>query len=188
MSRWTNKHVKKSSEIMLDKMKNKRFSNLFEVLDSNGDGLISAQKIDISTLRPEVLECLMPLFWEMEEMGQTLDWGEFINALKRLYNTLSVTEKNELLATSHKWEVERENYKIEPSFEPKINPRSQKIARGRFNEGESIENYLVRKRNELDEKLQKIRHSKKNDDLKGWTFHPQIYYGPNDLSNLIAGK
>ena len=103
----------------------------------------------------------------MEEIGQTLDCSEFIDALKRLYNTLSITEKNQLLATSHKWDVERENYVVHPPFEPKINARSQRMAQDRLKQGESIEDYLVRRRSEMDKKLQKIRNSKKNDDLKG---------------------
>jgi len=161
------KHCKKSSEVLLEKMKNKRFSDLFEILDSNGDGLISAQKIDISNLKPEVLEAMMPLFCEMEEMGQTLDCREFTDSLKRLYTTLSVTEKNQLLATSHKWDLEREMNQIEHSFEPHINKRSKRMASNRMLEGEAIEDHLVRKRNELDDKLNRIRHRKRNDELKG---------------------
>ena len=52
------------------------------MLDSDGDGLISAQKIDISVLTPEILEIFTPLFCEMEEMGQTLDIEEFVDASK----------------------------------------------------------------------------------------------------------
>lgn len=52
-------------------------------------------------------------------------------------------------------------------------------------EGETIEDHLVRKQLELDERLTKIRDSKKNDDLKGCTFHPQIYSGPSELSYMM---
>lgn len=65
-------HNQKSEEI-LEKMKERRFGDLFRLLDSNADGLISAQRIDISKLHPAVVQILTPLFSEMEEMAQTLD-------------------------------------------------------------------------------------------------------------------
>jgi len=44
-----------------------------------------------------LLEVLTPLFCEMEEMGQTLDEEEFIDAAGRLYESVSLPEKNALL-------------------------------------------------------------------------------------------
>ena len=49
--------------------KKKRFEEIFTMLDSDGDGLISAQKIDISVLSSTVLEIYTPLFCEMEDMN-----------------------------------------------------------------------------------------------------------------------
>jgi hypothetical protein len=64
-------------------------------LDSDHDGHISAQKIDITDLSPELLEIMTPLFCELEELGkgdtnageeeETLDIEEFVDALGRLY-------------------------------------------------------------------------------------------------------
>lgn len=66
-------------------------------MDSDGDGKISANRIDIGTLQSDILEVLTPLFVEMEEMGQTLDEEEFIDALGRLYDSVTVPEKNILI-------------------------------------------------------------------------------------------
>ena len=100
------KYWKKSSEMLLEQMKYKRFLTLFQMLDSNGDGLISAQKIDISTLSPDVLEIMTPLFWEMEELGQTLDWEEFIDASKRLYNSfIDLKSRGIIKEVNEKWKV-----------------------------------------------------------------------------------
>jgi hypothetical protein len=43
------------------------------MLDSDCDGQISAYKIDISNLDPQILEVITPLFVEMEDLGVTLD-------------------------------------------------------------------------------------------------------------------
>lgn len=53
----------------MERMKIQKFSELFKKLDSDGDGSISAQRIDISGLCPDLLEVLTPLFCEMEELG-----------------------------------------------------------------------------------------------------------------------
>ena len=37
---------------------------------------------------------LSPLFVEMEELGMTLDRDEFVDAAKRLYDTVSLPEKD----------------------------------------------------------------------------------------------
>ena len=63
------------------------------MLDSDWDGIISAEKIDISQLPSEVLEIFTPLFWEMEDLEQTLDLEEFIDASMRLYDTLKHLDK-----------------------------------------------------------------------------------------------
>lgn len=66
-------------------------------MDSDGDGQISANRIDITKLSPELLEVLTPLFCEMEELGQTLDEDEFIDAAGRLYEAVPLPEKNIIL-------------------------------------------------------------------------------------------
>jgi len=58
---------------------------------------VSANKIDISCVSPELLEVMSPLFCEMEELQQALDQEEFVDALGRLYDSISLPEKEKLL-------------------------------------------------------------------------------------------
>jgi len=44
-----------------------------------------------------MLEVLSPLFAEMEEMNQTLNEDEFFDACGRLYDSITLPEKNALL-------------------------------------------------------------------------------------------
>lgn len=67
------KFTQSKTKNLMQLKKEKKFSEIFSMLDSDGDSLISAQKIDISVLTPEVLEIFTPLFCEMEELAQTLD-------------------------------------------------------------------------------------------------------------------
>ena len=43
----------------------------------------------------------------MEEMSQTLDEDEFIDAVGRLYDTLSVLDKNKILKLKDKWNANK---------------------------------------------------------------------------------
>lgn len=62
---------------IFERRKEEAFLQIFAWLDSDGDGLISPMKIDISMLDTDLLEVLSPLFIELEEIGQPLDQEEF---------------------------------------------------------------------------------------------------------------
>ena len=82
---------------IFERRKEEAFLQIFAWLDSDGDGLISPMKIDISMLDTDLLEVLSPLFIELEEIGQPLDQEEFQGALGRLYESLSLPQKDILL-------------------------------------------------------------------------------------------
>jgi len=64
-------------------------TDIFDVFDSDQDGIISASKIDLHTLQTELLDLFSPLLCEMEEIGATLDKEEFIESSMRLLNVCS---------------------------------------------------------------------------------------------------
>jgi Ca2+-binding EF-hand superfamily protein len=74
---------------IMEKLRTASFKQIFQWLDSDKDGLISANKINITQLSPELLEILGPLFIELEELQQALDEEEFVDALGRLYESIS---------------------------------------------------------------------------------------------------
>jgi len=86
-----------STKKIVEKKKCAAFIQIFEWLDSDKDGHISADKIDISPLSADLLEVLSPLFMEMEELSQALDAEEFVDAVGRLYDSLALPQKNILL-------------------------------------------------------------------------------------------
>ena len=52
----------------MEKKRIESFHQIFMWLDSDNDGQISAEKIDISLIPPDLLEVLSPLFCEMDEL------------------------------------------------------------------------------------------------------------------------
>lgn len=56
------KKTQDKSDELVDQKKARKFYQIFLMLDSDGDGIISAEKIDISQLSPDILEIFTPLF------------------------------------------------------------------------------------------------------------------------------
>eukprot|EP00349_Pseudokeronopsis_sp_Brazil_P010364 CAMPEP_0202980358 /NCGR_PEP_ID=MMETSP1396-20130829/86303_1 /ASSEMBLY_ACC=CAM_ASM_000872 /TAXON_ID= /ORGANISM="Pseudokeronopsis sp., Strain Brazil" /LENGTH=70 /DNA_ID=CAMNT_0049720293 /DNA_START=1259 /DNA_END=1471 /DNA_ORIENTATION=+ len=70
---------------MVENQKKVRLNEIFDILDHDSDGYISASSIDVQTLPAEILEILSPVLCEMEELNQGLDRDEFVDAALRLY-------------------------------------------------------------------------------------------------------
>lgn len=62
--------------------------------------MISAYRINISNIDPALLQVLSPLFSELEDIGISLSMEEFVDAVNRLYKTVSLPEKNLLVRKS----------------------------------------------------------------------------------------
>ena len=54
---------------MREELKRLKIIEIFSILDSDEDGFISAEKIDITKLCTEILEIFSPLLCEMEDLG-----------------------------------------------------------------------------------------------------------------------
>jgi hypothetical protein len=55
------------------------------MLDSDSDGMISAQMINLEALPIEILELLSPLMQEIDNFNEQLDREEFIESALCLY-------------------------------------------------------------------------------------------------------
>ena len=115
----------------MEKKKFESFMQIFTWLDSDNDGQISADRIDISKIPAELLEVMSPLFCEMDELCHSLDADEFIDAVKRLYDSVSMPEKNILMLKPDQRQRSISNKRKHDQgyeYKPKINEKSRKIA------------------------------------------------------------
>jgi len=126
----------KSSILMFEDLLEKRVSQLFEKMDSDRDGLISAMRIDVSEIEPTTLKIIAPLLIEMEEISVVLDFESFYNAISRLLKEVSVNERNHVLGLSGKRKACTGSME-ECSFAPEINPLSRYIVEKMKKEGRS---------------------------------------------------
>eukprot|EP01016_Furgasonia_blochmanni_P003579 TRINITY_DN11408_c0_g1_i10.p1 TRINITY_DN11408_c0_g1~~TRINITY_DN11408_c0_g1_i10.p1 ORF type:complete len:745 (+),score=192.61 TRINITY_DN11408_c0_g1_i10:195-2429(+) len=162
------------STVMIETLKRKRLTELFESLDSDRDGLISATKVDISSIPTEALEIFAPLLCEMEEISSTLNLEEFIDASERLFKTLTVWERdNVLLNFKKKWEERRQtgNY----TFHPEINKKSQKLAENLRPYGDkAIYDLFIQENRVFKDKMKEMYERKMSEEVRECSFRPLL--------------
>ncbi len=61
-------HTTERSKYIIEELKLAHFADIFHRLDSDQDGSISCQQIDLSQIEPEVLGVLEQIFAEMEQL------------------------------------------------------------------------------------------------------------------------
>jgi Ca2+-binding EF-hand superfamily protein len=76
----------------VESKKSEKFIEIFNKLDNDDDGLISANKISIEKLDEKILMMVSPVLIEMEEIGLELDFKQFNEALDKLYEVYFFTK------------------------------------------------------------------------------------------------
>lgn len=77
-------------------------AEIFEKLDSDQDGLVSTEKMNIKVFSDEMHELFKPLLIELEQLQEPLNKEEFVDATNRLYETLNQHQKNLILRFNKK--------------------------------------------------------------------------------------
>lgn len=94
-----------ASSQIVERIKREKLMELFNQLDSDGDGYISPQNIDIDHISNEVIELIKPILVEMDENNCMVDFEAFYLSTLHLMQTLSIAERDELFHSfKSKWE------------------------------------------------------------------------------------
>lgn len=105
------------SDTYLETKKRKRFEQLFSAFDSDKDGLISANAIEIRSVPADLLEIFAPVLCEMEDLQVQLDLETFCDVTSKLFNSLSPYEKDKVLYGQKKTFVDENcTFKVKPPF------------------------------------------------------------------------
>jgi hypothetical protein len=99
------KHVQTKSAVMSEKLEREKLHEIFKVLDSDEDGLISADKVDIQRIEIDelvafsiqLLDILTPLLKTVEDQVLTLGAEDFVVRAHEHYKTLTVFDKKAIL-------------------------------------------------------------------------------------------
>ncbi|KAL4450907.1 hypothetical protein ABPG74_011749 [Tetrahymena malaccensis] len=172
----------KSNQIVESLKKNTLFQ-IFSQLDSDGDGLISQQNIDIQNLPDKVFRVIEPLFVEMEQCGFTLNFEQFYECSMKLISNLTIAQKDDFFYNyKEKWDEKKSKYDIH-EYKPMINSKSQKLARKRsYEKFEGVYNHGMILQQQKQEKLHKIKEQLVQRELDECSFKPQLYKPMNIYS------
>ena len=84
-----------SVELIL-KIKYEKYKEIFNLLDSDNDGLISCEKIQLSQINSEILLCLTPLFEELQKSKNNMTFKEFCVQADKFLTPTIFGENNEI--------------------------------------------------------------------------------------------
>ena len=110
-------YSKIESEKIINESYRKAFINLFNILDSDEDNLITSFSINLNNVPEKILKIIEPLLIELKEDNQTLNQDEFIKAMNKLFENITFTQRRELINEYNKY-----NYR---SKTPKYNCRTK---------------------------------------------------------------
>ncbi len=84
-SRVSSPSISQQSIKITEKRKNLSFEHIFELLDSDKDGVISSDLIDCSKLDDDIAKFIKPICNELESMEEGINKQQFCSAMGRLY-------------------------------------------------------------------------------------------------------
>ena len=138
--------------------KKKKFVDIFNHLDSDGDGFVSANKCNITDLSQAALELVQPLLCSMEEKGSVLDMSKFMQEIQKHYIKLPHPDRVNLLEESRK----REPYSDKNcNFHPSINSKSLRLAEKSNAEVKDVVSRLLHKKEVIKDHLSYLIRRKK---------------------------
>jgi len=166
------------SQIIMGQIQRKRLQEIFNCFDSDEDGYISSSKIDITSVGTDVLEAFAPLLCEMEELNQTLNLFEFVEAAEKLLKTLPVHERDNLVLPR---KTERKSAAPEYSFHPEINQRSAKMAQNLrpYGNFEALYEQYIQEKKAQEDKIKFEQNKKIEKELKECPFKPTLMADAN---------
>ena len=165
-----------SKELAEEKEKS-AVQHIFELLDSDGDGMITPDLICLDLLSSKQLKIMSPLLFELEDLNQTLNSAEFLEAMQLLCKGISINEKRDLLyAPPRQFVDENLTFQVDDQLtQPAINPTSRDLAvhrRPSESAGKNLYDIYKPERDQFYQKIDEQRREREAAALQGCTFRP----------------
>lgn len=145
-------NIRTASTDILEDKKRYILGNVFEVLDSDNDGFISADECNFNALNRDLKEFFEPLVAEIKEKQASLDRENFIECALHLYKRLTPTQRNFLIEAGKVVDrsPQAENY----TFSPTISQKSQELAKAVLPQGARVHERLQSREYSRDDKVE----------------------------------
>jgi len=79
-------HTGNITDNIFHKLKEQSFTKIFNILDSDEDGIISSFYVDCKSLKDQIYQIFKPIIVELISEEETLNLQEFICASEKLFN------------------------------------------------------------------------------------------------------
>lgn len=139
------------SSFMIEQRKNFVFKSIFDSLDSDSDGVISADKINIEVIDSDILKIISPMLINMEELSMEIDEATFIYGMQEIYKKLCVADRDKLISG---FRAKRAFVDEECTFRPHLNAVSLRMAANKKSLVETVSLLGAKKRAELQNKYE----------------------------------
>ena len=126
---------------------------LFELLNPNTEGKISAESLAVPALPVNMMQIITPMINELKTNHKTIGFSEFTQAMDKIINNIETGEKAMLLEIN-----QRKEYSFPMSKQGKMTLYERQM--------------LIRMKNE--EKLKEKRQVKQDEELRECKFRPQV--------------
>ena len=114
-------YVNEISNNLYNEQKINSLKKIFKILDKDQDGIVSKFHIENDELPNNLNKIFMPIIEELKQDNQTLTEDEFIAASFRLFETLNLLQKREILEFGLNKKKKNNNEEFQFTFAPKIN-------------------------------------------------------------------
>ena len=147
----------------------RQYERLFKSLDSDYDGLISANAIQLDQIDIKALEVLTPFFEELQNTEGALNFQQFTQRMDVLFKMLNVAQRSQLLKEGTK------NEEQEPERKPVINQNSLILAeKKRSTLPVDMYERLTTANKMTEMRMQKIKEEQEKEQSKECTFKPTL--------------
>ncbi len=79
-------HTNNITDNIFLRLKEQSFKKIFNILDSDEDGVISSFNLDTKSLQPQIFQIVKPIIEELKSEEESLNYNEFSCAMEKLFN------------------------------------------------------------------------------------------------------
>jgi len=159
------------SNKIVERVKQKRFKEIFKMLDSNNDGVITAGDVDITGFSSKVLNSLSPFLLDLDKGQKSVNFETFCSTLDTSLQQMTVDQKNDIAGPNResKFKPQREF-----GFSPHLSDRSRSLASRKRgdSQGDSRIDFMIGEKKGYTERMLEKRESSLNRQLTECTFAP----------------
>ncbi|CAK90653.1 unnamed protein product (macronuclear) [Paramecium tetraurelia] len=163
----------RSNQIVIQ-MRRKKLEEYFKLMDSDNDGLISAQNIYLEELPTEALELLQPVILQLEKLDIFLNTETWTAKCLDIIEKMSIFDKNRLFQKQPKQQKTLPDGSS--TFKPQLNQKSEIIAKQRqtFKGPAALYQKAMKENIVKEQKIKHFKEQQEQKEAKQCTFQPKI--------------